>query len=96
MFRYDLKRSLENNIKRYLVEFREANPHAYRVKMFTLYTDISTIAWDEVPAAAFNQIISDLKRVGIVRTAQDSQEIYLSDAAWELHVASRAPKAVVK
>jgi hypothetical protein len=90
MFRFDLRRSVENNIKRYLIEFREANPQTYRVKMFTLYTDISTTASDEVPAAVFNQIISDLKRVGIVRTAQDSQEVYLSDAAWELHVVSKA------
>jgi hypothetical protein len=93
MFRYDLRRSLENNIKRYLVEFREANSQAYRVKMFTLYTDICTTASDEVPAAAFNQIISDLKRVGILKTAHDSQEVYLSDAAWGLHIASKAVRA---
>ena len=37
-----------------------------------------------IPVAVFNKTIGDMKKVGIIGTAKGGEEVYLSDAAWEL------------
>lgn len=36
-----------------------------------------------IPAALFTKTIGDMKKIGIVGTAKDSQQVFLSDSAWD-------------
>lgn len=38
-----------------------------------------------IPVALFNKTIGDLKKVGIIGTCKGGEEVFLSDAAWQLH-----------
>ncbi len=49
-----------------------------------------------IAVATFNKTIGDLKKVGIIGTCKGGEEAFLSNAAWELHVATSASKAVVR
>jgi len=47
---------------------------------------------NDIPVAFFNKTIGDLKKVGIIGTCKGGEEVFLSNAAWELHVTSTAVK----
>lgn len=46
-----------------------------------------------IPVAVFNKTIGDMKRVGIIGTCKGGEEVFLSNAAWELHVKEEAWRA---
>jgi hypothetical protein len=96
-FKFDNTKTLDYNVREYLTDVRQMNPTNYRVRKFKLYTDLNnamaskTPLWAkrnrdgsliDLPVAVFNTIIGDMKKVGIIKTAHDSQEVFLSDDAW--------------
>lgn len=94
MFQFNHCVALEHNVTNYLTDLRLDSPAAYSILTFKLYTDLRMGAASrskevfnlyksgDIPAALFNKTIGDLKKIGIVRTAKDSQYISLSDIAW--------------
>ena len=46
-----------------------------------------------LPTGAFNKIIGDMKKAGIIGTAKGGEVVFLSNAAWELHQAKQAVKS---
>jgi hypothetical protein len=97
---------LEDHIQRYLTAVRVENPEHYRVPVFTLYVELKEAlirgdgskvfypsryfrTW-ELPVALFNKTIGDLKKVGIIGAAKGGEEVFLSNAAWELYTKNHA------
>jgi hypothetical protein len=83
MFQYDTHKSLEQNIREYLTDYRLSNAPNFRVPMFALYTKMGE-GFSNLSAAVFNKVIGDMKKAGIVQTIH-GQEVFLSDAAWQLY-----------
>ncbi len=46
-----------------------------------------------ITATTFNKTIGDLKKVGIIGTCKGGEEVFLSNAAWELHLATQVVRA---
>jgi hypothetical protein len=75
---------LEDLIRTHLTTVRKQNPTNYMVSTLALYELVAS--WNELPTGHFNKIIGDMKRVGIVGTANTTKGgalVFLSDVAWQ-------------
>jgi hypothetical protein len=102
MFKFDNTKPLEYNVREYLTYVRRMNPTNFHVQTFQLYTDLSDAVTSALPnqnlyrfrdaglpVAAFNKTIGDMKKAGIVGTTKNSQEVFLSDIAWDNFIVTK-------
>jgi len=98
-----LAQLVESRIREYLTEVRERN-EVSGVSMFDLFTRFGgEVVYrtryapiertDIVTSGFFNRIIADMKRAGIIGTAKGGERVFLSDAAWTLHLQKASAKA---
>jgi hypothetical protein len=45
-----------------------------------------------IPVAVFNKTVGDMKRAGIIGTCKGGEEVFLSNAAWDLYTKEHATK----
>jgi hypothetical protein len=102
-----LAQQTESRIREYLTEVRERN-EVSSVPVFDLFAKFGgEVSYRNphtfqlqprrglITSGFFNRIIADMKRAGVIGAVKGGERVFLSDAAWALHLQKASAKAGV-